>query len=413
MRKKRSDAGKRRGSQTRLQHSVSIPNRVLEEEEEETLEITPRDLFRAVEREMQDRTVGNADTIRCLLLSVLAREHVLLVGRWGCNKTGMINTLTKLLGVHDHTFFATLDKFSTPDVLLGPWSINGMREGHWVREINGYLPTADFAFIGEVFSGNSATRRALHTVMNERYFEQGGTRLDVPLQTMFCDSNMLPVREEDMPFYDRILLRHLVTYVEDSKTAFQALLAVPDSSLKNGLDPVTHRQDLESAQAEIVDVLLPKQIVADLFKIRMALHAAEVVLSDRRWKRCIGILRAHAWLRGCNQIEQEDLAALRFIMWETPEHNVTLAGILAEYLGADATAADEVALADARAVYAAATKKKNSDPTTLADALATMTTLQDKMKTSTAQTAIFSLIDDVERRLILADEAEVNTAVQP
>lgn len=401
MRKRRSDAGKKRGSQTHTQHAVNIPSTVLEEEEEETLDITPRDLFRAVECEMRDRTVGNEDTIRCLLLSVLSREHVLLVGRWGCNKTGMINTLSRLLGVHDHTFFATLDKFSTPDVLLGPWSINGMREGLWVREINGYLPTADFAFIGEVFSGNSATRRALHTVMNERYFEQGGTRLDVPLQTMFCDSNMLPVREEDMPFYDRILLRHLVTYVEDSKTAFQALLTAPDSSLQNGLAPVTCRQDLEAAQTEIVDVTLPKNIVVDLFKIRMALHTAEAVLSDRRWKRCIGVLKAQAWLCGRNQVEQEDLAALRFVMWETPEHNVTLAGILAEFIGTTAAGADELVLEDAQAVYAAATKKKSVDSTTLADALATLTPLQDKLKTSTAYDAVASMINEVERRLIL------------
>ena len=57
-------------------------------------------------------------------------------------------------------------------------------EGRYLREIDGYLPTAKVAFLDEVFKANSAILNALLTLLNERAFDQGADRIDVPLATL-------------------------------------------------------------------------------------------------------------------------------------------------------------------------------------------------------------------------------------
>jgi MoxR domain in the MoxR-vWA-beta-propeller ternary systems len=50
-----------------------------------------------------------------------------------------------------------------------------------VRKLDGYLPTAEVAFIDEIFKANSAILNALLTLLNERLFDNGNERLPVPL----------------------------------------------------------------------------------------------------------------------------------------------------------------------------------------------------------------------------------------
>lgn len=50
-----------------------------------------------------------------------------------------------------------------------------------MRQIEGYLPTAEVAFIDEIFKANSAILNALLTLLNERLFDNGFRRLEAPL----------------------------------------------------------------------------------------------------------------------------------------------------------------------------------------------------------------------------------------
>lgn len=57
----------------------------------------------------------------------------------------------------------------------------GLENDLYVRKTDGYLPTAEVAFIDEIFKANSAILNALLTLLNERMFDNGNERLDVPL----------------------------------------------------------------------------------------------------------------------------------------------------------------------------------------------------------------------------------------
>jgi MoxR-like ATPase len=57
----------------------------------------------------------------------------------------------------------------------------GLENDEYVRKIEGYLPTAEVAFIDEIFKANSAILNALLTLLNERLFDNGFRRISVPL----------------------------------------------------------------------------------------------------------------------------------------------------------------------------------------------------------------------------------------
>jgi MoxR-like ATPase len=82
-----------------------------------------------------------------------------------------------------------------------------------VRKTDGYLPTAEVAFVDEIFKANSAILNALLTLLNERLFDNGNQRLPVPLLCLVGASNELPESEELDALYDRFLIRRTVAQV--------------------------------------------------------------------------------------------------------------------------------------------------------------------------------------------------------
>lgn len=68
----------------------------------------------------------------------------------------------------------------------------GLENDEYVRQIDGYLPTCEVAFIDEIFKANSAILNALLTLLNERLFDNGNQRLRVPLLCLVSTSTDEP-----------------------------------------------------------------------------------------------------------------------------------------------------------------------------------------------------------------------------
>lgn len=66
----------------------------------------------------------------------------------------------------------------TQSAVMAP---TGLENDEYTRKTDGYLPTAEVAFIDEIFKANSAILNALLTLLNERLFDNGNQRLEVPL----------------------------------------------------------------------------------------------------------------------------------------------------------------------------------------------------------------------------------------
>ena len=69
----------------------------------------------------------------------------------------------------------------------------GLENDEYTRKTDGYLPTAEVAFIDEIFKANSAILNALLTLLNERLFDNGNQRLEVPLLCLVSLPALLPI----------------------------------------------------------------------------------------------------------------------------------------------------------------------------------------------------------------------------
>lgn len=105
----------------------------------------------------------------------------------------------------------------------------GLENDRYVRKIDGYLPTAEVAFVDEIFKANSAILNALLTLLNERLFDNGNQRLPVPLLCLVGASNELPESEELDALYDRFLIRRTVSQVSCWQGGLQYCMAAASS----------------------------------------------------------------------------------------------------------------------------------------------------------------------------------------
>lgn len=260
--------------------------------------------------------IDQEELIEMLCLAVIAKQHALLFGPWGCNKTRTINTFSHLCGARNGDLFrCTLDKTTPPEALLGPISPKILlEEDRFKRNLEGTVCTSFFAFIGECFSGNSATRRALHTVLNERYIENGGEYIEIPLHTAFLDSNDLSTRREDRPFFDRVGLRLEVNYLDPAnKELFIAMRTSPRFNPAR-VAPLFTLKEIQTVSklAQYVDV--PPVIDDAMHLLRSDLFTRNIRLSDRRWYNAYGVLRASAVLYGRSAVSPSDMWALRYVL---------------------------------------------------------------------------------------------------
>jgi MoxR-like ATPase len=97
-----------------------------------------------------------------------------------------------------------------------------LEDDRYERLTEGYLPSAEVAFLDEVFKANSAILNTLLGLLHERQFDNGSQRLPVPLVCLVGASNEQPQDDSLLAFYDRFLLRVPVQPVDDAH--FAALL---------------------------------------------------------------------------------------------------------------------------------------------------------------------------------------------
>jgi MoxR-like ATPase len=205
-----------------------------------------------------------------------------------------------------------------PEELFGPLSLASLEQDRYERKIEGYLPTASFAFIDEIFKANSAILNALLALLNEREYDYGAGRIRTPLISVIGASNEIPQEDFLAAFYDRFLLRCQVKPIGDA--VFPALLAMPKTA-KQHAEPALQitRDEWVAWHAARDKVSLPQEIIELLANLRSTLQQHDIHLSDRRWHRIIGLLKTSAYTNGRDAINVWDLWLTQFCAVDRPE----------------------------------------------------------------------------------------------
>ncbi|WP_456325929.1 AAA family ATPase [Desulfonauticus submarinus] len=263
-----------------------------------------------------------SEEVDAILASLLARQHCILIGPPGTAKSQVVREICNL--IDGATYFQwLLTKFTTPEELFGPYSLQELEKGHYRRIITGKLPEAHIVFLDEVFKASSAILNTLLTAMQERIFFNDSQTIQMPLISLFGASNELPQGEELGALYDRFLVRLQVNYISDD-FAFASLLTAPSPNNP----PKITLQELQDLQAKAGYLPIPDTIIEAIIKIRRALHKEGIIASDRRWKQSLDVLKAYTFLEQKPEVDEETLMFLQHCLWSSPEQRKTIVKVL-------------------------------------------------------------------------------------
>lgn len=270
--------------------------------------------------------------IRALLVAAVAGEHAFILGPPGTGKSLLSRTMA---GAFGSTYWEKLmTRFTTPEEVFGPVKLSALQQDRFARAMDGYLPSAEVVFLDEVWKANSAIANALLTALNERIVHDDGAAKRIPLLTCVAASNELPEGSELDAIYDRFLVRLVVDYISDDAAFVSMLTAAPPS--------VTARVDIRAEQATARTVTVSQPTIDALIALRTACRKAGIVVSDRRWRQCLNLVRAAAHIDGRAVTEPEDLEILESVLWRKPDERGTVGRIVQETISPDGARAVEL-----------------------------------------------------------------------
>ena len=316
--------------------------------------------FKLLLREMNRGIYEKETEISLSLLAALAGESIILLGPPGVAKS-MVARQLKNAFRDAHSFEYLMSRFSTPDEIFGPVSIQKLKTSDtYERAVDGYLPTADVVFLDEIWKAGPAIQNTLLTVINEKIFRNGNREMHLPLKLLVAASNELPAKGEGLEaLWDRFVIRIESRPINMEKN-FRAMLLEVKSSLevkseerrvKNSTDlfedTISDEQigaDVSISPAEYaewsqaIDKIGVKEEVLDaISRIRKALRAVNVdeaaerrniYVSDRRWKNIVRLLRTSAFMQDREEVDICDLLPIYHCLWQEPEERDAIRSIV-------------------------------------------------------------------------------------
>lgn len=299
--------------------------------------------FKQLLGEMNRGIYEKETEISLSLLAALAGESIILLGPPGVAKS-MVARQLKTAFRDAQSFEYLMSRFSTPDEIFGPVSIQKLKTSDtYERAVEGYLPTADVVFLDEIWKAGPAIQNTLLTVINEKIFRNGNREMHLPLKLLVAASNELPAKGEGLEaLWDRFVIRIESRPIKLEKN-FRAMLLEAHADFSRSTRVLGHADFADNADfsdlkitaeeyaewAERIDKIGVKIEVLDAISaIRKSLRAVNVdeaaerrniYVSDRRWKNIVRLLRTSAFMQDREEVEICDLLPIYHCLWQEPE----------------------------------------------------------------------------------------------
>lgn len=288
--------------------------------------------IQAMLADMNTGLIDREQAIKAALLSVLAAENLVLIGPPGTAKSMVSRRVAQHIqatqgsqsphGGSGSYFEYLLTKFSTPEEIFGPLSISELKADRFRRNTAGYLPTAEIAFLDEIFKSSSSILNALLTILNERVFHNGNQPQHVPLRSLISASNELPSGQEELSaLYDRFLMRCFVGPVREEHLhrLFETTAIVYQPTW------LLTAQDFQAVDAAAQQVRIPPTVGEAIRGIWAAHKEAfkedrREYLSDRRLVKLLKLLRVSAATNQRTEVDLSDAMLLQHCLWNHPDN---------------------------------------------------------------------------------------------
>lgn len=286
--------------------------------------------LQALRSQMHSAFIGRDAEIDGMLTALIAKTHCLLLGPPGTAKSLLTQTLASALQDQPEDYFQLLlTSFTTPDEVFGGPDLPALDRGEGLRrDVQGYLPTARTAFLDEIFKANSAILNALLTMLNERSFDNGGKRMNCPLQLCVGASNEYPEDSSLEALYDRFQLRFWTDYLP-SRSERKRLLLCPDPA-SQVTTKLTGAQ-VSELQNLCRNVKVPDNVLEALLDVAERLAQLDgLQVSDRRLRSAVKLLQARAVLNGRDHVQLPDLQILADSLWHRHEQRPSVLAVVLE-----------------------------------------------------------------------------------
>ncbi|MES1157522.1 MAG: AAA family ATPase [Haliangium ochraceum] len=278
--------------------------------------------LRDVGRALDARFLDKAELVRLLLITLVAGEHMLVVGPPGTAKSALVRHLARLVDARYFEYLLT--RFSEPNELFGPVDIKAFREGTFVRRIEGMLPDAEIVFLDEIFKSNSAILNALLSILNERRFFTGSQSLKVPLCSLFGATNEVPNDDALGAVFDRFLVRSLSENLDSFH--FHGLV---DRGIRGEIAELTGANETETPLVSLAEIrtlqqrmgqflAFPEDWMARYKGFIFQIRSEGISLSDRRVVKLLKLFAASALIDGRPTVNDGDFFVLRHV-WNSPD----------------------------------------------------------------------------------------------
>lgn len=320
--------------------------------------------FKQLLGEMNRGIYEKETEISLSLLAALAGESIILLGPPGVAKS-MVARQLKTAFRDAQSFEYLMSRFSTPDEIFGPVSIQKLKTSDtYERAMEGYLPTADVVFLDEIWKAGPAIQNTLLTVINEKIFRNGNREMHLPLKLLVAASNELPAKGEGLEaLWDRFVIRIESRPIKLEKN-FRAMLldshadfldptdftdSTDFSGFTGGLGHADFADNADFSDLKITSeeyaewtekickIGVKEEVLDAISAIRKSLRAVNVdeaaerrniYVSDRRWKNIVRLLRTSAFMQDREEVDICDLLPIYHCLWQEPEERDAIRNIV-------------------------------------------------------------------------------------
>ncbi len=338
--------------------------------------------FKLLLQEMNRGIYEKNTEISLSLLAALAGESVILLGPPGVAKS-MVARQLKTAFRDAQSFEYLMSRFSTPDEIFGPVSIQKLKTSDtYERAVEGYLPTADVVFLDEIWKAGPAIQNTLLTVINEKIFRNGNREMHLPLKLLVAASNELPAKGEGLEaLWDRFVIRIESRPIKLEKN-FRAMLLDSHADFSGSTGVLGHADFADNAESsgsmgksgstdfsdsadfsgstdfsdsadfsdlkitaeeyaewaeKICKIGVKEEVLDAISAIRKSLRAVNVdevaerrniYVSDRRWKNIVRLLRTSAFMQDREEVDICDLLPIYHCLWQEPEERDAIRSIV-------------------------------------------------------------------------------------
>ncbi len=320
--------------------------------------------FKQLLGEMNRGIYEKETEISLSLLAALAGESIILLGPPGVAKS-MVARQLKTAFRDAQSFEYLMSRFSTPDEIFGPVSIQKLKTSDtYERAMEGYLPTADVVFLDEIWKAGPAIQNTLLTVINEKIFRNGNREMHLPLKLLVAASNELPAKGEGLEaLWDRFVIRiesrpiklekNFRAMLLDSHADFLGPTDFTDSTdfsgFTGGLGHADFADNADFSDLKITSeeyaewtekickIGVKEEVLDAISAIRKSLRAVNVdeaaerrniYVSDRRWKNIVRLLRTSAFMQDREEVDICDLLPIYHCLWQEPEERDAIRSIV-------------------------------------------------------------------------------------